>query len=53
MEAKEYIDRIRDEPEVEIRWALKNATNDMLIDILIELMQLLKLYQIKDNLDRN
>lgn len=49
MEAKEYIDRIRDEPEVEIRWALKNATNDMLIDILMELLNTLRLYEVRCN----
>lgn len=49
MEAKEYIDRIRDEPEAEIRWALKNATNDMLIDILIELLNTLRLYEVRCN----
>lgn len=47
MEAKEYIDRIRDEPEMEIRWTLKNATNDMLIDILIELLNEIKQHKTK------
>ena len=49
MEVKKYIDRIRDEPEPEIRWALKNATNDMLIDILIELLNTLRLYEVRCN----
>ena len=49
MEAREYVDRIRDEPDIEIRWALKNATNDMLIDILIELLNTLRLYEVRCN----
>lgn len=49
MEAKEYIDRIKNEPEMEIRWALRNATNDMLIDILIELLNKIKQHKTKCN----
>ena len=44
-----YFDVIKNQPEAEIRWTLKNATNEVLMDIIISLLNLLKEYQVKCN----
>lgn len=44
-----YLDVISNQPEVEIRWSLKNATNEVLMDIIISLLDLLKEYQVECN----
>ncbi len=49
MDTQEFIDRIRDEPEAEIRWALRNVTNEKLMDILIDLLEVIKLYEVRCN----
>ena len=49
MSTKDFIDRIRDEPESEIRWALKNVTNEKLMDILIDLLEIIKLQEVRCN----
>ena len=44
-----YFELIKGQPESEIRWSLKNATNEVLMDIIISLLDLLKEYQVKYN----
>lgn len=44
-----YFDVIKNQPEAEIRWSLKNATNEVLTDIIISLLDLLKEYRMKCN----
>lgn len=44
-----YLDVISNQPEAEIRWSHKNATNEVLMDIIISLLNLLKEYQVKCN----
>ena len=44
-----YFDVIKNQSEAEIRWSLKNATNEVLMDIIISLLALLKEYRMKCN----
>ncbi len=46
---EKYFDAIKDQTEAEIRWSLRNATNEVLVDIIISLLDLLKEYQVKCN----
>ena len=44
-----YLELIKNQPESEIRWSFKNATNEVLMDIIISLLDLLKEYQVECN----
>ena len=47
-----YLDVISNQPEAEIRWSLKNATDEALMEIIISLLGLLKAYRTKCNVER-
>lgn len=46
---EKYFDVIKNQPEAEIRWSLRNATDEALMDIIISLLGLLKAYRMKCN----
>lgn len=44
---KYIIRKIRDEPKVEVEWTLRNVENAVLVNIIEELLEILKNYQKK------
>jgi hypothetical protein len=49
MEAETFVRRMSNADETEIEWTLRNVTNDMLIGIIVDLLALLREYQVKCN----
>ena len=49
MDVEKFARQVGNAPESEIRWTLQNATNEVLMDIIISLLKLLKTYQVRCN----
>lgn len=49
MDVEKFVKQVGDAPESEIRWTLQNATNEVLMGIIISLLELLRVYQVKCN----
>lgn len=49
MEAETFVRKMGNADKAEIEWTLRNVTNDMLIGIIIDLLALLREYQVKCN----
>ena len=50
--AEEIVEWVGDAPEAELKWSLRNATDEALMEIIISLLGLLKAYRMKCNVER-
>lgn len=48
-DTSQLLELIRAQPDSEVEWTLHNVENAVLVDIIMELLELLKTYQVKYN----